>query len=110
MRTVRVRDVGEYEEVVWFASVPDMAGSHCVTHEGHAADADWIAIERPRIPPRPQAPAMLWGWLVDDADSAAEPTLRDLDEGRGKYEPPLPIQRRDLGNAQAFRVTIRKTG
>ena len=81
MRTVRVRDVGEYEEVVWFASVPDMAGSHCVTHEGHAADADWIAIERPRIPPRPQAPAMLWGWLVDDADSAAEPTLRDLDEG-----------------------------
>lgn len=81
MRTVPVRDVGEYEDVVWFASVPDMAGSHCVTHEGHAADADWIAIERPRIPPRPQAPAVLWGWVVDDADGAAEPALRDLDEG-----------------------------
>ena len=81
MRTVPVRDVGEYEEVIWFASVPDMAGSHCVVHDGHAADADWIAIERPRIPPRPQAPAVLWGWLVDDADGAAEPALRDLDEG-----------------------------
>jgi very-short-patch-repair endonuclease len=81
MRTVPVRDVGEYEEVVWFASVPDMAGSHCVTHEGHAADADWIAIERPRIPQRPQAPATLWGWLIDDAESTAEPALRDLDEG-----------------------------
>jgi very-short-patch-repair endonuclease len=81
MRTVAVRDVGEYEEVVWFASVPEMPGSHCVTHEDHAADADWIAIERPRIPQRPQAPATLWGWLIDDADSTTEPALRDLDEG-----------------------------
>ncbi len=81
MKTVPVRDVGEYEEVVWFASVPDMAGSHCVTHDGQASDADWIAIERPRIPLRPQAPAVLWDWLVDDADSTAEPAVRGLDEG-----------------------------
>lgn len=81
MRTVPVRDVGEYEDLIWFASVPELPGSHCVTHENHAADADWIAIERPRIPPRPQAPAELWGWLVDDADGAADPALRDPDQG-----------------------------
>jgi len=81
MKTAPVRDVDEYEDVVWFVSIPELPGSHCVTHPGHSTDSDWIAVERPRIPPRPQPPIALWGWLIDDREPTSEPELRELDEG-----------------------------
>ena len=81
MRTTAVRDVSEYEDVVWFAAIPDLPGSHCVTHPGHSTDGDWIAVERPRIPPRPQPPIALWGWLIDDREPTSEPELRELEDG-----------------------------
>ena len=43
-------------------------------------DNDWVAIERPRIPSRPQPPIALWGWLVDDQEPTSEPALRDLED------------------------------
>ena len=52
-----------------------------MTHSGHSTDGDWIAVERPRIPPRPQPPIALWGWLIDDREPTSEPELRELEEG-----------------------------
>jgi hypothetical protein len=79
MRTTTVRDVGEYEDVIWFSSIPELPGSHCVTHPGRSGDADWVSLERPRIPQRPQPPSVLWGWLLDDREPTSEPELRELE-------------------------------
>ena len=84
MKAAPVRDVDEYKgdgDVVWFASIPELPGSQCITHTGHSTDGDWIAVERPRIPPRPQPPIALWGWLIDDREPTSDPELRGLDEG-----------------------------
>jgi very-short-patch-repair endonuclease len=81
MKTATVRDIDQYEDIVWFADVPEVPGCHCVTHAGHSDDADWIAVERPHIPPRPQPPIALWGWLVDDREPTSEPELREPEDG-----------------------------
>jgi very-short-patch-repair endonuclease len=81
MRTAIVRDIDAYEDRVWFDQVPELPGSHCVTHPGRSSDNEWIALERPRIPPRPRIPELLWGWLANDDDTAAEPELREPEEG-----------------------------
>ncbi len=85
MKTATVRDIDQYEDIVWFADVPELPGSHCVTHAGHSDDVDWIAVERPHIPSRPQPPIALWGWLLDDREPTSEPELREPEEGE-----PLP--------------------
>ena len=73
MRTSPVRDVGEYEDVVWFASMPDMSGSHCVTHDGTRRGR---RLDRDRATADSTAAAAarcLWGWLVDDANPPPSP-------------------------------------
>jgi very-short-patch-repair endonuclease len=81
MRTATVRDLSEYDEVIWFADVPQIAGSHSVTHDDQGSDGEWIALERPRVSPRPPLPSLLWDWLADEqVDATAEPRLRDLGE------------------------------
>ena len=81
MKTATVRDLDQYEDIVWFADVPEVPGCHCVTHNGHSDDTDWIAVERPHIPPRPQPPIGLWGWLLDDREPTSEPELREPEDG-----------------------------
>jgi len=70
MRTAITRDVADYEDVVWFADVPELAGSHCVTHPGRAADSEWLALERPRIPARTPWPVP--GWTARSGRSTQE--------------------------------------
>jgi len=70
MRTAITRDVADYEDVVWFADVPELAGSRCVTHPGRAADSEWLALERPRIPARTPWPVP--GWTARSGRSTQE--------------------------------------
>lgn len=89
LRTLAVRDVAQYEEVLWISDVPlgsqgmDYAKS-CLLQpapeDGENDEANWIEIHKPRLKEPPALPDELKEW-VDDAELhnsvLNEPELHD---------------------------------
>lgn len=82
LKTKMVRDLAEYENVVWFHDVPEYKG--CLSVLGPESDklqySTWLEIQQSPEPRRPTIPSSCEKWLGEDTsedDPHAEPLLRD---------------------------------
>jgi len=87
LRSRPVRDVDEYRERLWLASLP--IEPEVRTSLDQDEPDEWIAVRRPRITPAPDLPPELAGWVDPAAvrDPAVPPVVRD--------PAPFPVSRRE---------------
>jgi very-short-patch-repair endonuclease len=82
MRTKVVRDLAEYEEVVWLSDVPEEP--ECLTAlSGDAPAGTWLSLDRPRSTEPPVVPAPCTSYIDPGGltDWKTEPRLRDSASG-----------------------------
>ncbi|MDO8491847.1 MAG: hypothetical protein Q7T04_07530, partial [Dehalococcoidia bacterium] len=90
LKTKIIRDLSEYEKVVWFYDVPQYKG--CVSVLGPESDklqdTAWLEIKHSTEPKRPAVPLFCARWLeeADDENPDAEPRLRDEIITQGQTE------------------------
>jgi REase_MTES_1575/AAA domain len=80
LRTPPVRDVENYEAVIWFSEIPREDGCHSISWGSPLEDSDiWIEVRKPKEPARPALPEICAGWVDPSAllKSEAEPDLME---------------------------------
>ncbi|MDO8578810.1 MAG: hypothetical protein Q7R50_06485, partial [Dehalococcoidales bacterium] len=81
LKTKIVRDLSEYEKVVWLNDVPEYKNCFSVLgpESDKLPDSTWIQIRQSIEPKRPAIPDILRKWLEEDVieDPHAEPQLKD---------------------------------
>ena len=81
LRTRTVKDLYQYERVVWFGDIPKYKGCFSVLspESDRLQDTTWLEIRRPPEPMRPPLPTSCKRWIdeIDLDNPTAEPQLRD---------------------------------
>ena len=81
LRSRTIRDLSDYEEVVWFCDVPVHKGCFSVLSPDPDAtqDSTWLEIKKSPEPKTPPIPAACQRWLdsSNEDDPETEPALRD---------------------------------
>jgi len=88
LRTTHIKDVAQYDEVLWFSDIPEESGCQCISwglwNQGEEEEKKphniWIEIRKPYLITPPEVPDDLELWIKDDevSDSAFdEPGLHD---------------------------------
>ncbi len=67
LRTRTIRDLAQYEEILWLSEIPREPQCHCATWykgvEGGTSDA-WLEVHKPELRPPPDPGTELLPWLV----------------------------------------------
>ena len=81
LKTKVVRDLAQYEQVVWFDDIPKYKGCFSVLtpESDRLQDTTWLEIKKSPEPKKPPLPPPCLKWLeeTDEDDLTAEPQLRD---------------------------------
>jgi len=81
LRSRIVRDLSEYEQVVWFHDMPEYKGCFSILdpESDTSQDTTWLEVRKPPEPERPPIPTACQRWLedTDEDNPEAEPKLRD---------------------------------
>ncbi len=81
LKTKVIRDLAQYEQVVWFDDIPKYKGCFSVftPESDRLQDTAWLEIKKSPEPKKPPLPPPCLKWLeeTDEDDLTAEPQLRD---------------------------------
>lgn len=81
LRSRIVRDLSEYEQVVWFYDIPEHKGCFSILgpESDTVQDTTWLEIRKSPEPKRPQVPTACQRWLedTDEDNPEAEAKLKD---------------------------------
>ncbi len=95
LRTRTVRDVSQYEQVIWAVDVPREPGCDSIAwhrEEPEAPDEVWLEIRKPRLTRPPEPPELARDWVrpgqLDDS-SLDLPELYETILGESPENPPL---------------------
>ena len=81
LKTKVVRDLGQYEQVVWFGDIPEYKGCFSVLtpETDRLQDTTWLEIKKSPEPKKPPVPPPCLKWLeeTDEDNLTTEPQLRD---------------------------------
>ena len=100
-RTTVVREVDHYEEVLWFADMPQQADCRSEAWEdGETASNAWLEVKKQVFEPVPEVPQVLAPWVDEQEIARASremPPLRqsipvpDGEDEHGEGETPRPV-------------------
>lgn len=100
-RTTVLRDVDDYDEVLWFADMPQHADCRSGAWEdGSIASNAWLEVRKQAFEPAPELPKVLAPWVDEQEITRASrgmPPLRqsisvpDGDPGQAEGETPRPV-------------------
>ncbi|MBW2127589.1 MAG: AAA family ATPase, partial [Deltaproteobacteria bacterium] len=86
-----VRDLFEYERVVWFHDMPEYKGCFSILglESDTSQDTTWLEVRKSPEPKRPPIPTACQRWLedTDEDNPEAEPKLRDEIPTRTSHTP-----------------------
>ena len=88
LRTKQVKNINNYEEVLWFSDIPKLANCYCVAWSLWAEAVDdkerrrdvWIEVHKPKLKSPPEVPDDLEPWIKEEEvfdSSVEEPGLLD---------------------------------
>ena len=79
LRSRPVRDVDQYERVIWFAELPTEPEVTSVVGQPGRDPDDWLVVRRPRLSPPPPLSPTLHLWVDEDAtrDLTSDLSIRD---------------------------------
>lgn len=84
LRTRTIRDIAQYDEVLWLSEIPRESQCHCAAWhkgaEGETSDA-WLEVHKPELRPPPDPGTELLPWLTMDQ---IENSSRDFPELRSE--------------------------
>ncbi len=96
LRTKTVRDVSQYEDIVWLADIPRRRGCHCAVW-GTGEDTEthsWLSVKQPRLIPPPQPSGELVRWMrpseISDSSLEMPELLDELATDRDEQVPSPP--------------------
>ena len=98
LRTRTIRDVSQYEQVVWSSDVPREVGCYCIAWDRDLnanSDEVWLKIRKPRLTTPPEPPDFVAPWVRPDqiADCDLElPELYDTLFGETFDDPPRRLE------------------
>ena len=98
LRTGTVRDVSEYEQVIWAADIPRKPGCDCIAwHREPSGTPDevWLEIRKPRLTRPPEPPELVNSWVRLDqlGDSSLDfPELYETLLGESADDPPRRLE------------------
>ena len=100
-RTTVVREVDHYEEVLWFADMPQQADCRSEAWEdGEAASNAWLEVRKQVFEPVPELPQTLAPWVDEQEIARASPEMPPLrqsipvsdgEDEHGEGETPRPV-------------------
>ena len=90
LRAKTVLTTDGYDEVIWLADVPPVAGCFCAAFEQTRDGEVWLEVRKPRLQPPPIPPDELAVWL--DRDRLGESTLDAPALAEVRVEPPEEAQ------------------
>ncbi len=80
LKTRVVRDLAQYEEIVWFGDIPEYKGCFSVltSETDRLQDTIWLEVKKSAEPKKPLVPPHCLKWLeeTNEDDLSAEPQLR----------------------------------
>ncbi|HCU35808.1 MAG TPA: hypothetical protein DGT21_10240 [Armatimonadetes bacterium] len=82
LRTNKVRDIEQYDRVIWLQDIPKEDGCYCIAWpEADVSSGEvWLEVSRPSLPDPPDTPVLLRPWLDTEDVRNSEldlPTLRE---------------------------------
>ena len=98
LRTRTIRDVSQYEQVIWVSDIPREDGCDCIAWHRDAdgaSDEGWLEIRKPRLMGPPEPPESVSAWVRRDQlqDSSLEfPELYKTILGESADHPPLKLK------------------
>lgn len=98
LRTRTIRDISQYEQVVWAVDVPREPGCDSIAWHREAPESleeVWLEIRKPRLTPPPDPPALARDWVRSDqlGDSSLDfPELYETLLGEPSNDPPLRLE------------------
>lgn len=82
LRTNKVRDIDQYDRVIWLQDIPKEDGCYCIAWpeaDGSSGEV-WLEVSKPSLPDPPDIPVLLRPWLNTEDVRNSEldlPTLRE---------------------------------
>ena len=98
LRTRTVRDISQYEQVIWAIDVPREPGCDSIAWHREVAgalDEVWLEIRKPRLTPPPEPPAVVSDWVRSGqlGDSSLDlPELYETILGESSEDPPFRLE------------------
>ena len=98
LRTRNVRDVDNYDQVIWISDIPREDGCGCIAWHRDAdgaSDEIWLEIRKPRLtrPPEPPESVNAWVRVAQFDDSSLEiPELHSTILGESAGDPPHRLE------------------
>ena len=92
LREAAVRDISQYEQVLWAAHIPRDQGCHSVAWDREERGDVWIEVRKPLREPHPDPPGAVSDWVLPgrlDDSSIELPELSEALPGRSADDPPL---------------------
>jgi hypothetical protein len=68
LKTKVIRDLADYEKVVWLCDVPEYHGCLSVLglESDKLQDSSWLEIKQSAEPPKPSVPTLCHKWIADN--------------------------------------------
>ena len=98
LRTRTIRDISQYEQVIWAGDIPREPGCDSIAWHREAPEAlddVWLEIRKPRLTRPPEPPAVVRDWVrwgQWDDSSLELPELYEILLGESPENPPLRLE------------------